>query len=87
MYNNILFDAKYYLFQLLGVLNYLNQVLLEKYRKMFVPFELTEFYIFRNTKNKIESQHAKLKKYLDSQHPNLEGYLTILYKWLNLNTY
>lgn len=64
MYNNILFDAKYYLFQLLGVLDYLNQVLLDKYRKMFVPFELTEFYIFHNTKNKIESQYAKLKKIL-----------------------
>ena len=61
------------------VLNYLNGVWLNKYTQMFVSVWTDKHPNFRNsTNNRVESQHAKLKLYLDSAQSNLDRFLSYI---------
>lgn len=57
-----------------GFLAYLNKVWLTPYKEMFVYCWTDKFLNFGNhTTNRVESQHAKLKRYLDSSKLDLEN--------------
>lgn len=57
------------------VLDYLNQVWLDKYKENFVSAWTNQVLNFHNhTNNRVESQHAKLKKFSHTQHGNLDKF-------------
>lgn len=65
-----------YLFIISGVLKYVEQTWLHKYKEMFVSVWVDQSLNFGNrTTNRVESQHAKLKKYLDSSKSNLDKFV------------
>lgn len=62
-----------YLILFAGTLDYFNRVWLDKYKKMLVSLWTNKFLHFDNhINNRVESQHSKLKKYLNSNHSKLD---------------
>ncbi|KAG8478833.1 hypothetical protein CXB51_028781 [Gossypium anomalum] len=60
----------------LGVLKYLDQVWLSKYMEMFVSVWIDWHVNFgERTTNRVESQHAKLKKYLCAKNSSLDKFV------------
>ncbi|KAG8481503.1 hypothetical protein CXB51_026369 [Gossypium anomalum] len=60
----------------LGVLKYLDQVWLRKYKEMFVSVWIDRHLNFgEQTTNRVESQHAKLKKYLCAKNSPLDKFV------------
>nr|KJB31022.1 hypothetical protein B456_005G173000 [Gossypium raimondii] len=59
-----------------SVLKYLDQVWLSKYKEMFVSVWIDRHLNFGDqTTNRVESQHAKLKKYLCAKNSSLEKFV------------
>ncbi|KAG4159070.1 hypothetical protein ERO13_D02G153950v2 [Gossypium hirsutum] len=62
--------------QNVSVLKYLDQVWLSKYKEMFVSGWIDRHLNFgEQTTNRVESQHAKLKKYLCAKNSSLEKFV------------
>ncbi|PPE02210.1 hypothetical protein GOBAR_DD00737 [Gossypium barbadense] len=62
--------------QNVGVLKYLDQVWLSKYKEMFVSVWIDWHLNFgERTTNRVESQHAKLKKYLCAKNSFLDKFV------------
>ncbi|KAJ9542274.1 hypothetical protein OSB04_028780 [Centaurea solstitialis] len=60
-----------------GVWNYVNGVWLTPYKEMFVD----QYLNFGNhTTNRVESQHAKLKKYIESPRADLQNFLSHIHQ-------
>lgn len=63
------------------VLDYLNQVWLDKYKENFVSAWTKQVLnIHNDTNNRVERQHAKLKKFLQTHHANLDKFLNRIVK-------
>ncbi|KAL1070883.1 hypothetical protein V6Z11_D11G053900 [Gossypium hirsutum] len=63
------------------VLKYLNQVWLSKYKEMFVLVWIDRHLNFgERTTNRVESQHAKLKKYLCEKNSSLDKFVCCIYQ-------
>ncbi|TYI10893.1 hypothetical protein ES332_A09G172000v1 [Gossypium tomentosum] len=61
---------------LVSVLKYLDQVWLSKYKDMFVSVWIDRHLNFgERTTNRVESQHAKLKKYLCAKNSSLDKFV------------
>nr|KJB24588.1 hypothetical protein B456_004G152900 [Gossypium raimondii] len=59
-----------------GVLKYLDQVWLSKYKEMFVSVWIYRHLKFgERTTNRVESQHVKLKKYLCAKNSSLDKFV------------
>ncbi|KAJ9560030.1 hypothetical protein OSB04_005190 [Centaurea solstitialis] len=64
-----------------GFFAYLNKVWLTPYKEMFVHCWTDKYLNFGNhTTNRVESQHAKLKRYLDSSKSDLETTVTYIHQ-------
>jgi histone-lysine N-methyltransferase SETD2 len=58
------------------VLNYLDEVWLNKYKKMFVSVWIDRHLNFgQRTTNRVESAHSNLKKYLDGTNSSLDKFI------------
>ncbi|KAJ9552999.1 hypothetical protein OSB04_017044 [Centaurea solstitialis] len=67
-----------------GVLDYLNKVWLKPYKQMFVSVWTDRFLNFGNhTTNRVESQHSKLKLYLNSTQSNLREFLSDVHQLIH----
>ncbi|KAJ9536229.1 hypothetical protein OSB04_un000595 [Centaurea solstitialis] len=67
-----------------GVLDYLNEVWLKPYKQMFVSCWTDRFLNFGNhTTNRVESQHSKLKLYLNSTQSNLRTFLSDVHQLIH----
>ncbi|KAJ9565565.1 hypothetical protein OSB04_001531 [Centaurea solstitialis] len=67
-----------------GVLDYLNEIWLKPYREMFVSVWTDIFPNFGNhTTNRVESQHSKLKLYLDSNQATLRVFLSDIHQLIH----
>ncbi|GJY35432.1 hypothetical protein Tco_0420810 [Tanacetum coccineum] len=67
-----------------GVMVYLNKYWLTQYKEMFVAAWTNRFLHFGNqTTNKVESQHAKLKLYLDSAQSDLLTAVSYIHEVVN----
>nr|KAJ0204511.1 hypothetical protein LSAT_V11C500287560 [Lactuca sativa] len=63
------------------VLDYLNQVWLDKYKENFVSAWTKQVLnIHNDTNNRVERQRAKLKKFLQTHHANLDKFLNRIVK-------
>ena len=63
------------------MINYLKDVWLTSYKEMFVSAWTDRYLHFRNqTTNRVESQHAKLKRYLESSQSDLETSLLFIHQ-------
>ncbi|XP_038707173.1 uncharacterized protein LOC120002472 [Tripterygium wilfordii] len=63
-----------------GVINYLKDVWLTPYKEMFVSAWTDKYLHFENqTTNRVESQHAKLKRYLESSQSDLVTSLSFIH--------
>ncbi|GJU85710.1 FAR-RED impaired response 1-like protein [Tanacetum coccineum] len=67
-----------------GVMVYLNKYWLTQYKEMFVAAWTNRFLHFGNqTTNRVESQHAKLKLYLDSAQSDLLTAVSYIHEVVN----
>ncbi|TYG68542.1 hypothetical protein ES288_D05G161300v1 [Gossypium darwinii] len=65
--------------QNVGVLKYLDQVWLSKYKEMFVSVWIDRHLNFEErTTNRVKSQHAKLKKYLCAKNSSLDKFVVCI---------
>ncbi|KAL4562167.1 hypothetical protein LXL04_034361 [Taraxacum kok-saghyz] len=59
-----------------GLLNYIEDKWLKKYKQMFVSVWIDQHLNFGNhTTNKVDSQHARLKRYLESANSKLDRFV------------
>ena len=64
------------LFYFTGVMRYIDDTWLNKYKEMFVSVWVDQHLNFgNNTTNRAESQHSKLKKILNSSNSNLDKFV------------
>ncbi|GKC80387.1 FAR-RED impaired response 1-like protein [Tanacetum coccineum] len=67
-----------------GVIAYLNKHWLARHKELFVVAWTKEYLHFGNhTTSRVESQHAKLKLYLDSSQSNLERVVSYIHEVVN----
>ncbi|TYG86614.1 hypothetical protein ES288_A13G147600v1 [Gossypium darwinii] len=72
----VLVESPTWIFEYLGVLKYLDLMWLSKYKEMFVSVWIDRHLNFREqTTNRVESQHAKLKKYLCAKNSSIDKFV------------
>ncbi|CAH1415144.1 unnamed protein product [Lactuca virosa] len=74
-------NEKYFVteFSVNNVLNYLDEVWLNKYKEMFVLVWIDQHLNFgQRTTNRVESAHSNLKKYLDGTNSSLDKFIGCL---------